>query len=113
MSGTDTPDRYAVVGHPKRKYLWILSRTPQMKTEVYEEILERTDIDAVEVVTPDHWHAPMSIEALRNDVHVYVEKPMTHTVAETYELREAARNSKAVFQVGHQHRQTHHSQSPG
>jgi apolipoprotein D and lipocalin family protein len=32
---------YAVVGHPKRKYLWILSRTPQMETEVYEEILER------------------------------------------------------------------------
>jgi apolipoprotein D and lipocalin family protein len=32
---------YAVVGHPKRKYLWILSRTPQMETEVYEAILER------------------------------------------------------------------------
>lgn len=42
----------------------------------------------------------------RLESHVYVEKPMTHKIAETYALREAARNSKAIFQVGHQHRQT-------
>lgn len=72
----------------------------------YEEMLNSPDIDAVVIATPDHWHAPISIAALQVGKHVYVEKPMTHNIRETYELREAARNSKAVFQVGHQHRQT-------
>jgi len=83
--------------------------TPEQAVKRYTthtDMIRSGDVDAVVIATPDHWHAPMSIEALRNNVHVYVEKPMTHTLAETYELREAARNSKAVFQVGHQHRQT-------
>ena len=64
------------------------------------------EIDAVVIATPDHWHAPMAIDALNNGVNVYIEKPMTHTIEETYRLQEAAANSKAVLQVGHQHRQT-------
>ncbi|GAB5555154.1 MAG: hypothetical protein Sapg2KO_47450 [Saprospiraceae bacterium] len=72
----------------------------------HEEMIASPDIDAVIIATPDHWHAPISIAALQADKHVYVEKPMTHNIAETYALRDAARNSKAVFQVGHQHRQT-------
>ncbi len=79
---------------------------PVKRYTTYTDMIHSGDVDAVVIATPDHWHAPMSIEALRNNVHVYVEKPMTHTLAETYELREAVRNSKAVFQVGHQHRQT-------
>ncbi|WP_222983657.1 Gfo/Idh/MocA family protein [Flagellimonas meishanensis] len=83
--------------------------TPENKVKrytTYKEMIHSGDVDAVVIATPDHWHAPMSIEALNNNVHVYVEKPMTHTVEETYALREAANQSKAVFQVGHQHRQT-------
>jgi len=72
----------------------------------YTDMIRSGEVDAVVIATPDHWHAPMSIEALNNNVHVYVEKPMTHTVGETYTLREAAANSDAVFAVGHQHRQT-------
>ncbi len=72
----------------------------------YIDLLDSGTVDAVIIATPDHWHAPMSIAALERDIHVYVEKPMTHTLEETYRLREAARNSKAVFVVGHQHRQT-------
>ncbi|MDC6367718.1 MULTISPECIES: Gfo/Idh/MocA family protein [Flavobacteriaceae] len=72
----------------------------------YTEMIESGDVEAVVIATPDHWHAPMAIEALNNNVHVYVEKPMTHTVEETYRLREAAEKSKAIFAVGHQHRQT-------
>jgi predicted dehydrogenase len=79
---------------------------PVKRYKTHTDMILSGDVDAVVIATPDHWHAPMSIEALRNNVHVYVEKPMTHTIAETYELREAVRNSKAVFQVGHQHRQT-------
>nr|WP_299383975.1 Gfo/Idh/MocA family oxidoreductase [Allomuricauda sp.] len=72
----------------------------------FTEMVESGEVDAVVIATPDHWHAPMAIEALNNNVHVYVEKPMTHTVSETYELRNAAKASKAILQVGHQHRQT-------
>ena len=72
----------------------------------YKEMIHSGDIDAIVIATPDHWHAPMAIEALNNNVHVYVEKPMTHTIEETYRLREAAHQSKAVLAVGHQHRQT-------
>ncbi len=79
---------------------------PVKRYTTHTDMIHSGEVDAIVIATPDHWHAPMSIEALRNNVHVYVEKPMTHTLAETYELREAARNSKAVFQVGHQHRQT-------
>ena len=72
----------------------------------YQEMIKSGNVDAVIIATPDHWHAPMAIEALNNGVSAYVEKPMTHTVEETYRLREAARNSSAKLMVGHQHRQT-------
>ncbi|MBS9462666.1 Gfo/Idh/MocA family oxidoreductase [Flagellimonas sp. 389] len=72
----------------------------------YQEMIHSGEVEAVVIATPDHWHAPMSIEALNNNIHVYVEKPMTHTVDETYSLRTAAEQSKAIFAVGHQHRQT-------
>lgn len=72
----------------------------------YQELLEKGDVDAVIIATADHWHAPISIAALNAGKHVYVEKPMTHNLAETYALREAVkRNSNTVFAVGHQHRQ--------
>ncbi|MBT8266804.1 MAG: Gfo/Idh/MocA family oxidoreductase [Saprospiraceae bacterium] len=72
----------------------------------YQEMIDSGNVDAVIIATPDHWHAPMSIYALNKGVHVYVEKPMTHTVEETYRLKEAAEKSNARFMVGHQHRQT-------
>jgi len=72
----------------------------------HEELINSGDVDAVIIATPDHWHAPISIKALQAGIHVYVEKPMTHNIEETYVLREAAENSEAVFAVGHQHRQT-------
>ncbi len=72
----------------------------------YEDLIANPDIDAVVIATPDHWHAPMAIAALEAGKHVYLEKPMTHNIAETYLLREAARNSKGVLMVGHHHRQT-------
>jgi predicted dehydrogenase len=73
----------------------------------HRELVNSGEVDAVLIATPDHWHAPMSIDALNAGVHVYVEKPMTHSITETYTLRDAVRNNaKTVFQVGHQHRQT-------
>ena len=66
----------------------------------YRKLLERKDIDAVLIATPDHWHAKISIDAMAAGKHVYVEKPMTHTVAQALELRNAVRSSKKVLQVG-------------
>ena len=79
---------------------------PVKRYPTYVDMIRSGEVEAVVIATPDHWHAPMSIEALNNNVHVYVEKPMTHNLTETYALKQAARNSRAAFQVGHQHRQT-------
>jgi len=74
--------------------------------ENHIKLLDSGTVDAVIIATPDHWHAPISIDALDRGIHVYVEKPMTHTIEETYRLKEATERSSAVFAVGHQHRQT-------
>ncbi len=69
------------------------------------DLLERDDIDAVIIATPDHWHAPMAIEAAKRGKHIYLEKCMTRTVDEAKLLREAVKQSGVVFQLGHQGRQ--------
>lgn len=79
---------------------------PVTRYKTHQELIRSGSVDAVIIATPDHWHAPMAIDALENNVSVYLEKPMTHTVEETYRLKEAAGRSKGKFMVGHQHRQT-------
>ena len=71
----------------------------------YKELLASSDVDAVIIAAPDHWHGTMAMDAILAGKHVYVEKPMTWTVPETYALREVVRNSKITFQLGHQNRQ--------
>ena len=66
----------------------------------YRTLLDRNDIDAVLIATPDHWHAKISIDAMDAGKHVYVEKPMTHTVEQAIALRDAVRRTKKVLQVG-------------
>jgi predicted dehydrogenase len=68
----------------------------------YRKIIDNKDIDAVMIATPDHWHAKISIDALESGKHVYVEKPMTHTVEQAIELRNVVRKTKKVLQVGPQ-----------
>lgn len=72
----------------------------------YQEMMADPAIDAVIISTPDHWHGTMAIEAARHGKHIYLEKPMTWTVPETYAVRESVRKSGVVFQLGHQNRQT-------
>lgn len=73
----------------------------------YLDLIHSGEVDAVIIATPDHWHAPMAQAAIEAGVHAYVEKPMTHTIEETYRLREAVRNHPgSILAVGHQHRQT-------
>src|SRR5258706_5010094 len=66
----------------------------------YRRLLERKDIDAGLIATPDHWHAKISIDAMEAGKHVYCEKPMTHTVEQAIQVRDAVRRFKKVFQVG-------------
>ena len=74
----------------------------------YKQVLDRKDIDAVVIGAPDHWHVPMTIDAIRAGKDVYVEKPVSHTIEEGEELRGAARDSKQVIQVGYQQRSWPH-----
>ncbi|MFA7491935.1 MAG: Gfo/Idh/MocA family oxidoreductase [Proteiniphilum sp.] len=72
----------------------------------YKELLAAADVDAVVIASPDHWHGTMAMDAIRAGKHVYLEKPMTWTVPETYELRALVKsNPHLVFQLGHQNRQ--------
>ena len=66
----------------------------------YERIIERKDIDAVMVITPDHWHATISIAAMKSGKDVYVQKPMTLTIREGRLMSDAARQYGAILQVG-------------
>jgi predicted dehydrogenase len=70
----------------------------------FREILGRHDIDAVEVCTPDHWHALMVVEACRAKKDIYCQKPLSLTVAEGRAMSYAVNTSKVVFQTGSQQR---------
>lgn len=72
----------------------------------YKELLQSDEIDAVIIATPDHWHAPMVIEAMKAGKHVYVEKCLTRTEEEAYEVYDAVQQSGLVLQLGHQLRHT-------
>ena len=66
----------------------------------YRRIIDRKDIDAVLIATPDHWHAKISIDALESGKDVYCEKPMTHTVEQALQLRDTVRRTGRILQVG-------------
>ena len=68
----------------------------------YREIINRKDIDAVVIATPDHWHARIALEAMDRGKDVYVEKPMCHTIDEAHQLVNTVKETKRVLQVGSQ-----------
>lgn len=68
----------------------------------YREILGMSDVDAVIVATPDHWHAPIALAAMDKGKDVYLEKPMCHTNKEVRQLVDTVRETKRVVQVGSQ-----------
>ncbi len=67
----------------------------------YRVMLEkRQDIEAVMIATPDHMHAPITLAALRAGKHVYVEKPMAHTIEEARVMTKVAKETGLVTQMG-------------
>lgn len=70
----------------------------------YRDLLEQEKPDIVTIGTPDHWHVPIAIAALRAGCDVYCEKPLTLTIEEGFRIRDAVKETGKVFQVGTQQR---------
>jgi predicted dehydrogenase len=70
----------------------------------WREIVGRRDIDAIEICTPDHWHALMVVEACKAKKDIYCQKPLSLTIAEGRAMSYAVNRSKVVFQTGSQQR---------
>ena len=77
-------------------------------TRDYRRLLDRSDVDAVIVATPDHWHARACLDALAAGKDVYCEKPLTHAIEEGDALVRAVRESGRILQVGSQHTSSPH-----
>jgi len=96
----------------------IVQKTPGQKGgevkmyEDYRKILDRKDIDIVTIVTPDHWHSKIAIEALKAGKDVYCEKPLTLTIDEGKQIIKVLEETKRVFQVGTQQRSEMSAKGP-
>src|SRR3954452_15834122 len=76
------------------------SRTTPARYKEYKKLLDDKNVDAVVIATPDHWHALMFVDACNAGKDVYVEKPLSLTVAEGRKMVETADPTKRVVQVG-------------
>jgi predicted dehydrogenase len=74
------------------------------RSKDFHKLLDRKDLDAVLIGTPDHWHVPITVAACEAGKDVYVEKPLTHDLKEGRAVIEAQNGHKRVVQVGTQQR---------
>ncbi|MCE7862409.1 MAG: gfo/Idh/MocA family oxidoreductase [Bacteroidetes bacterium CHB5] len=81
----------------------LTGKRPKALTDV-RKLLEEKDLDAIAIATPDHWHAPATLMALKAGKHVYVEKPCSHNPAEGEMLVAAAARYNKIVQMGNQRR---------
>jgi predicted dehydrogenase len=84
----------------RRKAQEVAKISDAMVFNDYRRLLENKDIDVVVIATPDHWHARIAINAMESGKHIYVEKPMTHTLDEAFDLYKTAKRTGRSVQVG-------------
>jgi len=90
--------RYTAMGRVPRMRTAVPAAVPRVRD--FRHLLERKDVDAVCIATPDHWHAVQAIQAMRAGKDVYVEKPLTISLVEGRNMVEAQRATGRVVQVG-------------
>jgi predicted dehydrogenase len=94
------------VYQPHRQKGIELSRNPDAKSYAdYRDLLADPKVDAVVIGTPDHWHCQMVLDAVQAGKDIYCEKGFSKTLEEAKRMRDALKQSKVVFQLGHQARQ--------
>ena len=103
----DVDDHHA--GETAERVKKAKGNTPETARD-YRAMLERKDLDAVIIATPDHWHALPAIHAVLAGKDVYVEKPVAHNVAEGRAMIKAARKTNKIMAVGTQQRSSSHFQ---
>ena len=107
LAVVDLDSRRAASGKARIEKLYAGHSGPRPKIDTYgdyREMLARTDIDAVTISTPDHWHAQLALAALYAGKDVYLQKPMTMTHAEGVLLRDTVARTGRILQVGSQQR---------
>jgi predicted dehydrogenase len=80
----------------------VIGATDAAATMEYREVLDDKDVDAVLIATPDHWHVKIATEAMAAGKHVYCEKPLSLTVEQALQCRDAVHRTGKVLQVGPQ-----------
>ncbi len=74
----------------------------------YREVLDRKDVDAVIIGSPDHWHKAMLVDAVRAGKDAYLEKPIMHSIEEGLEMVRAVEETRRIVQTGTQQRSWEH-----
>jgi len=97
----DTYQGYIARAKDRMRSIW--GDTPVTYLD-YRELLADKNVDAVFIMTPEHLHHSMTIAALKAGKHVYIEKPLAHTIEEGFEIVHAAEQAGKVVQVGTQNR---------
>jgi predicted dehydrogenase len=85
-----------------------LAEPKAFTTRDYHALLARKDVHAVLIASPDHWHTPMTIDAMAAGKDVYVEKPLTHKMREGAEITAALAKHRKIVQIGTQQRSMPH-----
>ncbi|MDG3581603.1 Gfo/Idh/MocA family protein [Galbibacter pacificus] len=92
----------------KENFSKLIDYTPKLENDI-RKVIDDKKVDILVNATPDHWHTPGSILALKGDKHVYVEKPCSHNMNENEMLVAASKKFNKIVQMGNQQRSSGHT----